>query len=68
MLLYTDGITEAKNDKGEEYGYERLEVILSESKGKSPQEIKECLISSLYEFSGTENLDDDYTAMVVKFK
>src|SRR5690554_2560850 len=27
MLLYTDGITEAKNNKNEEYGYERLKQL-----------------------------------------
>ncbi|WP_254152615.1 GAF domain-containing SpoIIE family protein phosphatase [Chryseosolibacter indicus] len=68
MVLYTDGITEAKNDKGEEFGYERLAEILSEVKSLSPKEIQEHLINKLYEFSGTKNINDDYTTMIVKFK
>jgi serine phosphatase RsbU (regulator of sigma subunit) len=67
MVLYTDGITEAKNSKGEEFGYERLAQVLARSSNGTPQDIQQCLISSLYEFSGSENLDDDYTTMVVKF-
>ena len=31
-------------------------------------EIQNHLINKLYEFSGTSNIDDDYTTMIVKFK
>ena len=68
MVLYTDGVTEAKNDKGEEFGYERLAEVLQEVKSLSPKQIQEHLISRLYEFSGTKNINDDYTTMIVKFK
>jgi phosphoserine phosphatase RsbU/P len=68
MVLYTDGITEAKNDKGDEYGYERLAEIIKEVKDLSPREIQEKIIESLYQFSGTQNINDDYTTMIVKFK
>jgi serine phosphatase RsbU (regulator of sigma subunit) len=67
MVLYTDGITEAKNAKGEEFGYERLAAILGESKHLSAREIQDRIISSLYSFSESEGLDDDYTTMVIKF-
>jgi len=68
MVLYTDGITEAKNDKGEEFGYERLAGVLQEVKDRSPKEIQDHLINRLYEFSGTSNINDDYTTMIVRFK
>jgi phosphoserine phosphatase RsbU/P len=67
MVLYTDGITEAKNTKGEEFGYERLAEVLLEVKSMSAKQIQEHLIRRLYEFSGTSNINDDYTAMIVKF-
>src|SRR5690606_24595725 len=41
MVLYTDGITEAKNSKGEEFGYDRLAAILAESKHLSAREIQD---------------------------
>jgi phosphoserine phosphatase RsbU/P len=68
MVLYTDGITEAKNDKGDEFGYERLAQTLIEVKEQSPKQIQEHLIARLYEFSGTKNINDDYTTMIVRFR
>jgi phosphoserine phosphatase RsbU/P len=68
MVLYTDGITEAKSVKGEQFGDERLNQVLFEVKTLSPEQIQEHLINRLYEFSGTDNIDDDYTTMIVKFK
>lgn len=68
MVLYTDGITEAKNLKGEEFGYDRLAEILLEVKEMPAKQIQEHLIRRLYEFSGTSNINDDYTTMIVKFK
>jgi len=68
MVLYTDGVTEAKDGKGEEFGYERLVTIVNEANGMTPSEIQNQLINKLYEFSGTSNIDDDYTTMIVKFK
>ncbi|MFN9862142.1 MAG: GAF domain-containing SpoIIE family protein phosphatase, partial [Bacteroidota bacterium] len=68
MLLYTDGITESKNRKGEEFGGERLMKVIQENAEKSSREIEESVIKSLYEFSGSDDIDDDYTAMTVKFR
>ena len=67
MVLYTDGVTEAKNAKGDEFGYERLAEVLLEVKDQSPKQVQEHLIRRLYEFSGTSNINDDYTTMIVKF-
>jgi sigma-B regulation protein RsbU (phosphoserine phosphatase) len=66
--LYTDGITEAKDRKNEEFGYDRLSRNVQEVKSGSPKEIQDHLIAKLYEFSGTNNINDDYTTMIVKFK
>ncbi len=68
MVLYTDGITEAKDRKGEEFDYERLRQTLCEVTDKSSREIQEHLIKKLYEYSGTDEINDDYTTMIVKFR
>ena len=67
VVLYTDGITEAKNAKGEEFGYERLQKFIERVNKKSVQEIQSDLIQELYEFSGTRSIDDDYTTLIIKF-
>lgn len=67
MVLYTDGVTEAKNTKGDEFGYDRLAEIVLEVCALQPRQIQEHLKKRLYEFSGTDNINDDYTTMIVKF-
>jgi len=68
MVLYTDGITEAKNAKGEEFGNDRLALALNEIATASAKEIEDYIIKQLYAFTGTQNINDDYTSMIVKFK
>jgi phosphoserine phosphatase RsbU/P len=68
MVLYTDGITEAKNDRGDEFGYERLVEGIMKVKDATPKEIQDKIMEDLYEFSGSRNINDDYTTMIVKFK
>ncbi len=67
IVLYTDGISEARNDKNEEFGLDRLANALQQSASKSSLEIQEYLIKQLYEFTGTKNINDDYTTMIIKF-
>lgn len=68
MILYTDGIIEARNSRGEEFGYDRLSDVLVAHQNKSSDEIQKEVIKALYEFSGSDQLNDDHTMLVVKFK
>lgn len=67
IFLYTDGISEARNLQGEEFGLDRLQHILKENALKSPREIQQSVIKSLYTHCGNSSLHDDYTALVIKF-
>lgn len=59
ILFYTDGLTEARNEKGEEYGIERLEGIMSIYGSLHSKTISKKVQSSLESFIGSEkNLDD----------
>ncbi|MEP3387106.1 MAG: SpoIIE family protein phosphatase, partial [Reichenbachiella sp.] len=66
-VLYTDGITEACNDKKEQFGFDRLQSALTKHADQSPGAIQEGIINDLYEFCGKESLNDDYTLLIVKF-
>lgn len=68
LFLYTDGITEAKNMKREEFGYERLQIILEDNASESADQIQDKIIKNLFEFCGSQLVDDDYTSVIVKFK
>lgn len=68
LMLYTDGITEAKNKNNEEYGYERIKQFLESHAYYSAEYIKEGILKSLYDFCESSNLEDDITALIVKVK
>lgn len=66
FLLYTDGVTEARNPDGEEYGEERLALALEKIKEKSSLEIKKFLIHEIYTFFDGQNAYDDLTFVIIK--
>jgi len=68
MVLFTDGITEAKSQKGDEFGLALLSRTITEVAIRGPREIQDHLIKKLYEYTGTEEIDDDYTVLIVKFR
>ncbi len=68
ILLYTDGILEARNPEGEQYGYENLMSLLTNNAHNDPGNITMRLRQDLKAFGRGNNPDDDYTALVIKFK
>lgn len=69
LVLITDGIVEAKNQKGHQFGFERIRSLVEIHYQKSPREIQNQLIDSLHAFVGGDGMiDDDYSMMVVKFQ
>jgi phosphoserine phosphatase RsbU/P len=67
LLLYTDGIVEAKNKTKEELGYETLKIIFEKKKHLNAQEIVFSLKKELELFTSAQNLEDDMTLICVKF-
>ena len=67
ILLYTDGISEATNFKGEEYGYDRIKDIIQQNAQEEAEVIQNILIEDLYAFTGNSFINDDYTTLVIKF-
>lgn len=61
ILFYTDGLTEARNEGGEEYGEDRLDAILSVYGSLHAKTIIRKIQSSLENFIGQEKPDDDIT-------
>ena len=47
---------------------DHLRDTMQEVVSKSPREMQEHLIRRLYEYTGTEEINDDYTTMIVKFR
>ena len=66
VVLYTDGITEAKNAKGDRYGIDRLCEQVSHIWDKKAEQIKLEIINDLKSFIGAEKIFDDITLVVLK--
>ncbi|RSK35300.1 serine/threonine protein phosphatase [Hymenobacter metallilatus] len=68
MVIYTDGIVEARNGAQEEYGEERLQQMLERTYYLDAEQIKEQILADLMEFSKGQPMHDDQTLLVIKFK
>ena len=64
LVLYTDGLTEATNAQGEEYGETRLLELIRENRGGSGSELHAKITQDVNDFSGG-TLNDDATLIVV---
>jgi serine phosphatase RsbU (regulator of sigma subunit)/HAMP domain-containing protein len=58
LLLYTDGITEARDADGTEFGYERLERLAGRLAGEPPRQMVEHIVAEVEKFSGAQHQDD----------
>jgi sigma-B regulation protein RsbU (phosphoserine phosphatase) len=67
MLLYTDGISEARNLEGEMFGEERIGDSLREISGR-PDVVIEQLRKSLMEHQGGRRPVDDQTAVAIQVR
>lgn len=67
LMLYTDGITEARSEQGREYGYRKLATVLQQNAHLPAYAINEEIVKDLHHFVNHEDVKDDYTAVVVKF-
>jgi len=64
LLLYTDGLVEAENESGVEYGIERLCALASSAKGR-PKTVIDACVRDLAAFRGAPAFRDDLTILVV---
>lgn len=65
LVLYTDGVVEARNDTGDEYGLERLEALLSTCAGRSAAGIARRIERAVLDHQG-ERAEDDLAVMVIR--
>lgn len=66
IIFYTDGVTEANDINGIEFGEKRLSGVLIENKNLNSQQILQKLKDSLQDFSKDTAQYDDITMIVLK--
>ncbi len=67
LIAYTDGITEAHGTGEIEFGMDRLEDLVIDSRHLEPEAIVEKIFEKVVAFSGGEPAHDDQTVLVVQW-
>lgn len=68
LLLYTDGVTEAKNADDEEFGEERLAQLVEKYSGLTAHEMARRISHDVHTFNAPDKTMDDLTLSVVKYE
>ncbi len=68
LVIYSDGVSEAANPEGEEFGVERLAEVVKANLSKSAAALRDRVESSLSDFSNGASAADDITLVIVKRK
>ncbi len=67
ILLYTDGITEALDNEGNEFGLERMtKARSSQPRNKAQRRLFRRLIDELRDFVGATPQNDDITLIAIR--
>ncbi|MFE3627296.1 GAF domain-containing SpoIIE family protein phosphatase [Streptomyces goshikiensis] len=66
LLLYTDGITEARDADGEQFGEQRLAAALADTPHHhGAQHVIDALTGAVHTFTGGHDIDDDQAILVL---
>ncbi|MBN2517047.1 MAG: SpoIIE family protein phosphatase [Deltaproteobacteria bacterium] len=68
LVLYTDGVTEAMNEKEKEFGEDRLKKIIQENTSLTAQDMLNVVQEEIISFAGAQPQFDDITLMIMKVK
>jgi sigma-B regulation protein RsbU (phosphoserine phosphatase) len=66
LVFYSDGVDEQPNEKGEEYGRERIMRVLKKHGNENPKAIADTIIAAVDEFRGAIPIFDDQTVVVLR--
>lgn len=68
IILYTDGLIEALNREGKQYGINTLSSVIAEHHTSSAKEIANEVKHNIQTFVGSASLHDDQTLVLMKIK
>jgi phosphoserine phosphatase RsbU/P len=67
LILYSDGIIEAMNAAGEEFGEDRLVAALRENREDTADGLRDHILTALASFTGSAVPQDDRTLVVAVY-
>lgn len=67
LVLFSDGLVEARDDRGVEYGEERLTSVVARTGDAAPHEVARALLDDMQRWAGGGSPHDDATVMCVDY-
>jgi sigma-B regulation protein RsbU (phosphoserine phosphatase) len=67
LVVFSDGITEAFNSDGEEFGDDRLVSCVQASQALAPQALLEHVLDVVHQFTRGAEQSDDLTLLILKY-
>ena len=68
LVLYTDGVNEARNRQDEMFDLERLQEVVARHATASVEELKAAILGAVEEFTRGTYLDDDLTLLIIRYQ
>ena len=67
LVMFTDGINEAVNENGEEFGTERLREVVHSNAKASVEAIQESILKAVSDFVHGADQADDMTLLILRY-
>jgi phosphoserine phosphatase RsbU/P len=68
VILYTDGVTDCRNQKGDMFGHERLLKMITDNPTANSYRLTHFIVEELEEFAGKAARQDDLTLLVIEIQ
>lgn len=68
LLLYTDGVTEAMDSEGKEFGNENTLSCVTESNSKTPEGLINSILQRVHQHAGDTPQSDDITMLCIRWE
>jgi sigma-B regulation protein RsbU (phosphoserine phosphatase) len=68
LVVYSDGITEARSPSGDWFGRERLDAVVKSCRGMAAENALVAILNAVNSFSASAPQADDITALVIRFR
>lgn len=66
IIMFTDGVTEAKNKEDEDFDEKRLIEVMQKNKAESANTMKNAILTTVKDFTGDVPQSDDITLVILK--
>jgi eukaryotic-like serine/threonine-protein kinase len=68
VVVFSDGISEAINREGNEFGDERIRQTVEQHRNESTSTIADAVVGAVTSFASGQAMSDDYSVMVVRYR